>query len=196
MTTNYVFTPSERLDIERITAHRIVRGDGGFIAVMHQTHWGELLLPTLECELNLQPSHRMILLYWAGSPVQHQQANHRYRQMRTAAAARELARDKDHRHLAAGYTVVRHDLLRAHFRTSALPVAVYAGYHALDGLWWLDVVSQTKRTTGQYVLRFVDILGPTVVSLSTAAYCTEIKDAISSWCLEARISGTTRRHPA
>lgn len=67
----------------------------------------------------------MLLLYWVGSPVQHEQANRRNRQMRTAAAARDLALDKGPRHLPVGYIVITHHSWRTHFRTFALPVGAY-----------------------------------------------------------------------
>ena len=59
--------------MEKITGHQSVRGRGGVIAVMYETHWKGLLRPSWEREMDLQHSRKQILLYWAGTPDQHRQ---------------------------------------------------------------------------------------------------------------------------
>ena len=59
-----------------------------------------------------------MLLYWAGTPNQHRQANRLYRRMRIGAAQRELSRSNGERFLAPGYSCVSHAYwLRRYFNT-------------------------------------------------------------------------------
>ena len=90
-----VSPPPERLEVEQSTGHQLVRGCGGFIAVLFETHWVGLLSPSWEWELDLQDSRsHLILSYVPGAPTQHRQANRLYRQMRIGAAQGELSRSK------------------------------------------------------------------------------------------------------
>ena len=84
----------ERLQVEKTTSHRSVRGWGRVIAVLYETHWKELLQPSWERQMDLQHSQQHILHYWAGTPLQHQQANRLYRRMRVGAAQREISQDE------------------------------------------------------------------------------------------------------
>lgn len=62
---------AERLEVDAIVAHLIVRGWGGRIAVMYEAcSWVGLSSTSWECEADLQRSRRPILVYWAGTPVQ------------------------------------------------------------------------------------------------------------------------------
>ena len=88
VTLDDVTPPPERLEVEQITGHQLVRGRGGFIAVLYETHWTGLLSPSWERELDLQHFRRHISLYWSGKPTQHRQTNRLYRQMRIGAAHR------------------------------------------------------------------------------------------------------------
>ena len=63
--------PPERLGVERITDHQLVRGRGGVVAVLYEIHWAGILSPSWEGELDLQHSRRHILLYWSGTPAKH-----------------------------------------------------------------------------------------------------------------------------
>ena len=56
VTEDDVSVPSERLEVEQITSHRSVRGRGGVIAVLYETHWKGLLQPSWEREMDLQHS--------------------------------------------------------------------------------------------------------------------------------------------
>ena len=71
VTQDDVSTPLQRLEVEKITGHQLVRGRGGVIAVMYETHWMGLSGPSREREIDLQLFHREILRYWAGTPNQH-----------------------------------------------------------------------------------------------------------------------------
>ena len=71
VTTDDVATPPILLDVAKITGHQCVRGRGGDIAVLYETHWDGLLRPTWERELDLQAFRSHILTYWAAGPKQH-----------------------------------------------------------------------------------------------------------------------------
>ena len=45
VTADDVTPPPERLDVERITGHQLVRGRGGVIAVLYETHWPDFSAP-------------------------------------------------------------------------------------------------------------------------------------------------------
>ena len=49
-----VSTPLQRLEVEKIIGHKSVRGRGGVIAGMYETHWTGLSGPSWEREMNLQ----------------------------------------------------------------------------------------------------------------------------------------------
>lgn len=80
-TQDDVSTPLQQLEVDRVTGHQSIRGRGGVIAVMHQTHWISLSRASWERETDLQLSRQHILLYWSGTPPQHRQTNHLYPQM-------------------------------------------------------------------------------------------------------------------
>ena len=46
VTEDDVNVPIERVEVEKITSHRSVRGRGGLIAVLYETHWKGCLLYT------------------------------------------------------------------------------------------------------------------------------------------------------
>ena len=48
VTLDDVSPPPERLEVEHITGHQLVRGRGGIIAVLYETHWAGLLSPSWE----------------------------------------------------------------------------------------------------------------------------------------------------
>ena len=79
VTVNDVSPPPERLEAERITGHQLVRGRGGVIAVLYETHLTGLVSPSWERELDLQHSRRHMLFYLSGTPAQHKQTNRLYR---------------------------------------------------------------------------------------------------------------------
>ena len=83
----------ESLEVENIADHRSVRGEGGVIVVLHETHWKGLLQLSWERDMGLQHSRQHVVRYWAGTPPQHQQENRLYRRMHVGAAQRELSRE-------------------------------------------------------------------------------------------------------
>ena len=54
VTTDDVATSPILIEVAKITGHQCVRGRGGTIAVLYETHWDGLLRPTWERELDLQ----------------------------------------------------------------------------------------------------------------------------------------------
>ena len=116
-----VTPPPERLEVEQITGHQLVRGRDGVIAVLCETHWTGLLSPSGERELDPQHFRRHILLYWSGKPTQYRQTNRLYRQVRIGPAHRELSRSQGQLSLAPGNTLVPRDLWLRSFSNSTLP---------------------------------------------------------------------------
>ena len=53
--------PIESLEVEKITSHRSVRGRGGVIAVLYETHWKGVLQLSWEREMDLQRSGQYVL---------------------------------------------------------------------------------------------------------------------------------------
>ena len=98
VTTDDVATPPISLDVAKLTGNQCVRGRGGAIAVLYETHWDGLLCPTWERELDLQAFRHRILTYRAAGLAQHQLHTRQYQQLRINAAAREIARTKEERH--------------------------------------------------------------------------------------------------
>ena len=68
VTEDDVTVPIERLEVEKITSHRYVRGRGGFIAVLYETQWKSLLQPSWEREMDLQHSRQT---FSATGPAHH-----------------------------------------------------------------------------------------------------------------------------
>ena len=54
-----------------------------------ETHWKGLLAPSWERELDLQHSHKHILLYWSGTPDQRRTENSLYRRASLQARAQK-----------------------------------------------------------------------------------------------------------
>ena len=54
----------------RFPNRRSVRGRGGVIAVLYETHWKGLLRPSWERESDLFHFSQHIFNYWAGAPLQ------------------------------------------------------------------------------------------------------------------------------
>ena len=53
-TLDDVSPPPERLEVKQISGHQLVHGRGGVIAVLDETHQTGLLIPSWECEMDLQ----------------------------------------------------------------------------------------------------------------------------------------------
>ena len=134
VTQDGVSTPLQRLEVEKISGHQSLRGRGGVIALMYETHWMGLSGPPLEWEMDLQLSRHEILRYWAGAPIQHRQTNRQYRRMRVGAAQRELSRNKGERFLAHGYGCVPRAECLSRYSTTMLPNGAHFWYKGDDGL--------------------------------------------------------------
>ena len=93
-------------DIEKITGHQLVRGRGGELAVMHETHWEGLSSITWEREIDLKHFSRHILEYWMSTPRQVKGVNSKYRAMRRAQAHRAYWRHQNKCYLEQGYHLV------------------------------------------------------------------------------------------
>ena len=57
VTQDEVSIPLQRLEVGKITRHQSVRGRGGVMAVMYETHWTGLSRPSWEREMDLQLFH-------------------------------------------------------------------------------------------------------------------------------------------
>ena len=136
-------TPLQRLEVEKITGHQSVRGRGGVIAVMYETHWTGLFRPYWEREMDLQLSRHVFLRYWADPPNQHRQTNRLYRRMRISAAQRELSRSNGERFLAPGYGCISYADWLDRYCNSVFPDGAHFWYKGDDGLWWLGKISAT-----------------------------------------------------
>ena len=71
VTEDNVTVPVAQLEVEKITSHCSVRGQGGVKAILYDTLWKGLLQSSWEQEMDLQHSRQHILHYWAGTPLQH-----------------------------------------------------------------------------------------------------------------------------
>ena len=184
VTTEDVTPRIERLEVDRITAHRFVRGRGGLLAIMYETHWKDLHRPSWEREADLQRSRRHILLYWVGTPQQHRADNRAYRRLRIGAAHRELSRQRGERFLPAGYDYVSLARYRRHFSAFPLPSGAHFWYKSQDGLWWLGKIAKLLPPGDRYIVRFLDDPGPVHLTLSPSQYSTALDGVAASWCLQ------------
>ena len=94
VTQDDVSTLRQRLEVEKIIGHHSIRGRGGVIAVVYDTHWTGLSGPSWQREMDLQLFLHEILRYWAGTPNQHRQPNRLYHRMRNGAAQKETFSEK------------------------------------------------------------------------------------------------------
>ena len=184
VTTDDVSTPLILIDVAEIIGHQCVRGRGGAIAVLYETHWKGILRPTWERELNLQAFRHLILAYWANGPDHHQPNTRQYQQLRINAAAREIARAKGERHLPGSYRLVTNDVYRARFLSAPLPIGASIWYHSFDGARWLGKIKQPSNVLGRSVVRFLDNPGPALLDLPESAYDTVLHAPCGSWCLQ------------
>ena len=197
VTLDDISPPPERLEVEQITGHQLVRGRGGVLATLYETHWAGLLSPSWERERDLQHHRLHILHYWTGTPTQHRQANRLYRQMRIGAANRELSRSRGEIFLAPGCSLVPRTLWLSGFSSSTLPAGAHLWYKARNGLWWLGKIAHrapADNTSGNsYIVRFLDDPGPIKINLLPSAYTTSRSAVQGSWCLQRHQTGGLAR---
>ena len=182
VTLDDVSPQPERLEVEQITDHHLVRGRGGVITVLYETHWVGLLSPSCERELDLHHSRRYILLYWSGTPTQHRQENRLDRQMRTCAAQRELSRSQCQIYLAPRIHPRPLRPLAPHVQlhlTSARSTPLVQGPRR-PVVAWQDHPSRhlgspfrntlELSSNNTYIVRFLDEPGPIEINLRSANY--------------------------
>ena len=87
-TTEDVVKSGILVDIEKITGQQLVRGRGGKLAVMYETHWEGISSITWEREIDLKNFSRHMLEYWMSTPRQVKGVNSKYRAIRRAQAHR------------------------------------------------------------------------------------------------------------
>ena len=172
VTQDDVSTTLQRLEAEKITGHQSVRGRGGVITVLYETHWSGLSRPSWEREMDLQLFLLEILRYWVGTPNQHRQTNRLYRQMRIGASQRELSRSNGERYLAPGYGCVPRAEWLSRYSATVLPNGAYFWYKGDDGVWWLGKISASTTTKEAYLVRLLDDPGPIKLPLPPARYTT------------------------
>ena len=160
----------EFLELDHISEHQLVRGRGGFLAVLFKAHWIGLATPSWEREADLHQFRRKILLYWSGDVCQRIQGNRAYRVARSCAAHRELARLRGDRYFDYGYDLVSHDIWSRLFSSSPLPINARFWYKSRDGLWWSGKIS-TKQDD-HYIVRLLDDPGPKRLRLPHDFYAT------------------------
>ena len=105
-TTEDVVKSGVPVDIEKINGHQLVRGRGGKLAVMYETHWEGLSSITWEREIDLKNFLRHILEYWMSTPRQMKGVDSKYRVMRRAQAHRAYWCHKNKYYLEQGYHLV------------------------------------------------------------------------------------------
>ena len=110
--------------------------------------------------MDFQHSRQHVLQYWAGTPLQHQQANRLYRCMRVGAAQRERSRNRRARLLSPGYILVTHQDWTPYFRVTVFSVGPHFWCKACDYHWWLGKTSTHAKMAAHYVVRFLSDPGP------------------------------------
>ena len=169
----------QRLEVERITGHQLVRGR--VIAVMYKAHWTGLFRPSWEREMDLPPALTpagFALLGWHSEPTP-RQTNSLHRQMRMGAAQRELSRANGQRFLAPGYgREPRADWLR-HCSTPQMGPIVGTKPMTACGGWGKSALAQPPTGNIWYV--FLDHQGPIKVTLSPAHYRNSTGSVRGSW---------------
>ena len=129
----------------RFSSHRSVRGRGGAIAVLYETHGKGLLRPSWEREADLLHA-RDTSSNTGPAPL----SNLDRRTGCTAVCAwvplkRELARDKGARFLPPGYSYVNHQTWARRFRDTILHVGADFWYKGQANLWWLGKYPRTLQ---------------------------------------------------
>ena len=180
----------ERLEVDVIIAHQVVRGFGGRIAVLYETRWVGLSSTSWEREADLQRSRKAILAYWAGTPVQRGSSGHqRYLRMRRGTALREIHRERGERFVAKGYDLVSREQFLRTFSDPGRLKGAHMWYKSKDSRWWLGVIHTVGSEHEPSVVRFFDDPGPVKIVLRPDLYSTDAAAARSSWCLQRRKSG-------
>ena len=178
-----VSVPLQRLEVERITGHQSVRGRGGIIAVMYETHWTRLSRPSWEREVDFQLSSQQILLYWAGVRANTAKPTTCIDAHWGCTLGAFLCSNSE-RFLAREHGCVsRADWLR-HYSTTVFPNGAHFWYKDDDCLWRPGKISARTTTDGRYLIRFLDDPGRTKLPFSPTHYTTSTGGVQGSWCLQ------------
>lgn len=169
----------DSLDLDFISEHQLVRGRGGFLAILFKAHWVGLSTPSWEREDDLQQFRGKILRYWDSDICQRVQGNRAYR---VAPARRELARMRGERYFEYGYDLIPRDVWLRRFSSSPLPVNARFWYKSSDGLWWSGKISAKQDDT--YIVRLIDDPTPKRLRLLQVFYNSALDAPVGSWCLE------------
>ena len=121
-TTEDVVKSCIPVDTEKITGCQLVRGRGGKLAVMYETHWEGLSSITWEREIDLKNFSRHILEYWMSTPRQMKGVNSKYRAMRRAQSHRAYWRHQNKYYLEQGYHLVSYSTWERKFRGRRVPL--------------------------------------------------------------------------
>ena len=140
-TTEDIVKSGIPVGIEKITGHQLVRGRGGKLAVMYETHWEDLSSITWEREIDLKNFSRHILEYWMSTPRQVKGANSKYRAMRRAQAHRAYWRHQNKYYLEQRYhlLIVSYSTWEMKFRGRRVPLRAFFWWKNHQG-WWLGQV--------------------------------------------------------
>ena len=171
-----------RLEVDYISGHQLVRGRSGVLAFLYHAHWIGLATPSWERKSDLEQSRRHILLYWSREISQSKHGSRAYRNTRTRAAQRELARTRGERYLPPGADLLLYETWLRCFSSSPLPVGARLWYKARDGLWWTGRIGAHQGDS--YIVRFLDDPRPRVLPLPADLYSTALNAVCGSWCLE------------
>ena len=177
-TTENVVKSGIPVDVEKIIEHQLVRGHGGKLAVMYETHWEGLSSITWEREIDLENFSRHIQEYWMSTPRQVKGVNSKYRAMHRAQAHRAQAHRAYWRHknkycLEQGYDLVSYSTRKRKFRGRRVPPRACFWWKHHQG-WWLGQVKPWNRDVyDQYFVRFHDDPEPSQVMLAEAFYTTD-----------------------
>ena len=188
VTQDDVSTPLRRFEVKKIIRHQSVRGRGGVIAVMYETHWTGLSGPSWEREMDLQFFRHEILRYWVCTPNQHRQTNHLCRRIRIGAAQRELSRSNGERSLAPSYGCVLRAEWLSRYSTTVLPNEAHFWYKGDDGLRCLGKISASTTADAVHLVRFLDDPGPIKLRLTPARYAISTGAVRIYWCLQVHLA--------
>ena len=177
-TTEDVVKSGIPVDIEEITGHQLVRGWGGKLAVMYETHCEGPSSNTWEREIDLKNVSRHILEYWMSTPRQVKGVNSKYRATRRVQGTQSYLE---------GYHPESYITWERKFRGRRVPLRAFFWWKNHQG-WWLGLVKAwDKDVYDQYFMRFNDEPGSSQVMLAEKFYTTAVDGVPGSWCLQSHV---------
>lgn len=85
MTMDNVDSPIELIQVNKSAANPTIRGRGGQLTSMYETHWKGTTRVSWEGKFDRKRFRRDILSYWAGIPEQRRKVSSRHRSVRKAS---------------------------------------------------------------------------------------------------------------